>query len=166
MYFTDRWPGFDSGLYAGLRLVEILSHTDKDIDELLEGITHYYSTEELKVHVEDEIKFSVIEKKFHEFEKAMDLNDYVEVEKIVIVLEELINKNGIRLICLPVLGNSFISWIFSSITISSSGSSILGSSSKLTGTFLFTKVISYFLSISLTSIILLSTISYPSLVVT
>ena len=33
----------------------------------------------------------LIEKKFNEFEKAMDLNDYVEVEKIVLVLEELIN---------------------------------------------------------------------------
>jgi len=45
---------------------------------------------ELDTYIEKE--FSVIEKKFHEFEKAMDLNDYVEVEKIVIVLEELINK--------------------------------------------------------------------------
>ena len=41
-------------------------------------------------YIEDE--FESIEKKFSEFEKAMDLNDYVEVEKIVIVLEELINK--------------------------------------------------------------------------
>lgn len=45
---------------------------------------------ELDTYIEKE--FTVIEKKFHEFEKAMDLNDYVEVEKIVIVLEELINK--------------------------------------------------------------------------
>lgn len=45
---------------------------------------------ELDTYLEKE--FNVIEKKFHEFEKAMDLNDYVEVEKIVIVLEELINK--------------------------------------------------------------------------
>lgn len=45
---------------------------------------------ELDAYIEKE--FNVIEKKFHEFEKAMDLNDYVEVEKIVIVLEELINK--------------------------------------------------------------------------
>lgn len=45
---------------------------------------------ELDVYIEKE--FSVIEKKFHEFEKAMDLNDYVEVEKIVLILEELINN--------------------------------------------------------------------------
>jgi len=45
---------------------------------------------ELDTYIEKE--FDVIEKKFHEFEKAMDLNDYVEVEKIVIILEEYINK--------------------------------------------------------------------------
>lgn len=45
---------------------------------------------EIDTYIENE--FQVIDKKFHEFEKAMDLNDYVEVEKIVIVLEELINN--------------------------------------------------------------------------
>ena len=45
-----------------------------------------------EVDIVIEKEFNSIEKKFSEFEKAMDLNDYVEVEKIVIVLEELINK--------------------------------------------------------------------------
>ena len=38
VYFRDRWLGFDSGLYAGLRLLEILSKTDKNVDDLLELI--------------------------------------------------------------------------------------------------------------------------------
>lgn len=62
VYFRDRWPGFDSGLYAGLRLLEILSNTDKSIEDLLEGVNHYYSTEELKFKSPDEKKFQVIEK--------------------------------------------------------------------------------------------------------
>ena len=61
VYFRDRFPGFDSGLYAGLRLLEILSHTNKSVDELLEGITKYFSTEELKFKSPDTIKFKVIE---------------------------------------------------------------------------------------------------------
>ena len=44
----------------------------------------------IDTYIEEE--FVTIEKKFHEFEKAMDLNDYVEVEKIVIVLEKLIDN--------------------------------------------------------------------------
>jgi len=38
------------------------------------------------------LQFEVIDKKFQDFEDAMDRNDYVEVEKIVINIEELINE--------------------------------------------------------------------------
>ena len=62
VYFNDRWPGFDSGMYAGLRLLEIMSKTDKTIDELLEGINHYYSTEEIKFASTDEKKIEVVDK--------------------------------------------------------------------------------------------------------
>ena len=62
VYFRDKFPGYDDGIYAGLRLIELLSHTDKPLNTLLDGINKYYSTEELKIKVEDEIKFKVIEK--------------------------------------------------------------------------------------------------------
>lgn len=60
--FNDKWPGFDSGIYSGLRLLEILSNEDKNITELLEGITKYYDTPEIKVPVSDENKFMTVEK--------------------------------------------------------------------------------------------------------
>jgi len=62
VYFRDRWPGFDSGLYAGLRILEILSKTDKKVSELLEGISKYYSTEELKFESSDSKKVDVVNK--------------------------------------------------------------------------------------------------------
>lgn len=62
VYFRDKFPGYDDGIYAGIRLIELLSNTDKPLNTLLDGINKYYSTEELKVKVEDEIKFKVIEK--------------------------------------------------------------------------------------------------------
>ena len=62
VYFRDRWPGFDSGLYAGLRMLEILSYTDKNVDQLLDGINKYYSTEELKFSSSDDKKFGIVEK--------------------------------------------------------------------------------------------------------
>lgn len=62
VYFRDRWPGFDSGIYAGLRLVEILSHTDKSVDELALGIPVYYSTPEIKFATSDDIKFGIVSK--------------------------------------------------------------------------------------------------------
>lgn len=60
LWFRDKWPGFDDGIYAGLRLVEILSKTDKKTSELLENTNKYYSTEELKYSVSDETKFAVV----------------------------------------------------------------------------------------------------------
>lgn len=62
VYFRDRWLGFDSGLYAGLRILEILSKTDKNVLELLSGINKYFSTEELKFKSSDDVKFDVISK--------------------------------------------------------------------------------------------------------
>lgn len=60
MYFTDRWPGLDSGLYNGLRMLEILSKTDKSFSSLIDGINEYYNTPEIKVAVTDDIKFEIV----------------------------------------------------------------------------------------------------------
>ena len=76
VYFNERWPGFDSGLYAGLRLVEILSKTDKKTSELLEGINEYYATEELKFPSSDENKWGIVEKiKEYAIEKGYNIID-------------------------------------------------------------------------------------------
>lgn len=61
VYFRDKFPGYDDGIYAGIRLIELLSHTDKPLSSLLDGINKYYSTEELKVQVDDLVKFEVID---------------------------------------------------------------------------------------------------------
>ena len=62
VYFRDKFPGYDDGIYAGMRLIELLSHTDKPLSSLLDGINKYYSTEEIKVKVDDSNKFNIIEK--------------------------------------------------------------------------------------------------------
>ena len=62
VFFRDRFNGYDDGIYAGLRLIEILTHTDKNINELLSGVSHYISTPELKISVSDEKKFEVVNK--------------------------------------------------------------------------------------------------------
>ena len=49
IFFNDgRWPGFDDGLYAGLRMVEILSRTD-DPTALLSSLPTAVNTPELQV---------------------------------------------------------------------------------------------------------------------
>jgi len=62
VYFRDKFPGYDDGIYAGMRLIEMLSYTDKPLSSLLDGINKYYSTDELKVKVDDAKKFNIVEK--------------------------------------------------------------------------------------------------------
>lgn len=72
IYFRDRFLGFDSGLYAGLRLVEVLSKTKESVEELLEGIEKYIETPEIKIPTADAIKFQVIDA----FEEACKQREY------------------------------------------------------------------------------------------
>ena len=62
VFFRDRFNGYDDGIYAGLRLIELLTNTNKSIPELLSGINKYYSTKEMKIPCSDDIKFEVIDK--------------------------------------------------------------------------------------------------------
>ena len=52
-----------------------MSHNDKKVSEMLEGINNYYSTEELKFHSPDDKKFGVVEKiKEYAMNKGYDCN--------------------------------------------------------------------------------------------
>ena len=86
VYFRDRFPGFDSGLYAGLRLLEILSHTEKTVDELTEGIPVYYSTPELKFPVNDDIKFGIVEK-IGEYASGKGYQ-YLDIDGVKVLFED------------------------------------------------------------------------------
>jgi phosphomannomutase/phosphoglucomutase len=62
IYFRDKWPGYDDGIYAGMRLIEMLSHTNKPLSSYLDNLSKYYSTPEIKVKVDDAIKFDIANK--------------------------------------------------------------------------------------------------------
>jgi phosphomannomutase/phosphoglucomutase len=51
-FFCDKWYGFDDGLYAGARLLEILSHFD-DPSLVLEALPKGFSTPELNIKLEE-----------------------------------------------------------------------------------------------------------------
>ena len=62
LYFNDGKFPIGSGFVAALRLLEILSKTDKSITELLEGVTEYKSTPEIKIATDDDKKFDIVNK--------------------------------------------------------------------------------------------------------
>ncbi|MGZ8230446.1 MAG: phosphomannomutase/phosphoglucomutase [Burkholderiales bacterium] len=61
IFFADRNYGYDDALYAGLRLVEILSSTGKTIGELLEDLPRSYTTPEIRIDTTEEKKHSIVE---------------------------------------------------------------------------------------------------------
>ena len=56
IFFKERWYGFDDGLYAGARLLEILSHTQKTSSEIFRSLPNSINTPELKIPMPDEQK--------------------------------------------------------------------------------------------------------------
>jgi phosphomannomutase/phosphoglucomutase len=61
IFFADRFYGFDDATYAGARVLEILSKTDKKLSELLADLPETSSTPELRVDCSDDTKFEVVE---------------------------------------------------------------------------------------------------------
>lgn len=61
IFFADRYYGFDDGLYAAMRLLDILMRQPLSLAQLLEDVPHFYGTPEMRFDCEDTRKFSVIE---------------------------------------------------------------------------------------------------------
>ena len=59
MFFKERWYGFDDGLYAGARLLEILSRA-ADLDAPLREIPDSVSTPELQIKLNEGENFTLI----------------------------------------------------------------------------------------------------------
>lgn len=59
IFFNDRWYGFDDGLYAGARLLELLS-SRMDIDAELAAIPDAVSTPELQIRLKEGENYAII----------------------------------------------------------------------------------------------------------
>lgn len=73
IFFADRFYGFDDATYAGARVLEILSKTDKTLSELLADLPQTFSTAELRVPCAEEIKFSIVRQIAEEFSKTNEV---------------------------------------------------------------------------------------------
>ena len=76
VFFKDRWYGFDDGLYAGARLLELVSR-EKNASQLLEALPDSISTPELNVALEregDNHRLIAQLQKTAKFEGATDVN--------------------------------------------------------------------------------------------
>jgi phosphomannomutase/phosphoglucomutase len=61
MYFADRYFGYDDGIYAACRALEILAAETTPLSARLAGMPRYVSTPEIRVDCTDTDKFRVVE---------------------------------------------------------------------------------------------------------
>ena len=60
IFFNDRWPGFDDGIYAGARMLEIISNLGEN-EDVFKGLPKLASTPEINIESTDEEKFKIVE---------------------------------------------------------------------------------------------------------
>ena len=60
IFFSDRYYGYDDGIYAALRVLELISD-NYTLDDFLKSLPKTFSTQEIKINCSDEVKFTIIE---------------------------------------------------------------------------------------------------------
>lgn len=73
IFFAHRYYGFDDGVYAGGRLLEILSHSNGDLTDLLADVPVTVATPEIRLDCPEEHKFTVVERALAHFQQEAKL---------------------------------------------------------------------------------------------
>lgn len=61
IFFNDRWSGFDDGLYAAVRLLEVLSDLGQSLDEVLDELETSVYTPEILIPISEAEKFDLMQ---------------------------------------------------------------------------------------------------------
>jgi phosphomannomutase/phosphoglucomutase len=61
IFFAENWYGFDDGMYAAARIVELLSRSEKPFSAFFDGLPKVFTTPEFKIPCSDIAKFRVVE---------------------------------------------------------------------------------------------------------
>ena len=75
MFFTEGFYGHDDALYGAARLLRILADSGQTVRELLADVPPFVSTPELRIEVDEESKFSIVEKAVEYFRARYDVID-------------------------------------------------------------------------------------------
>ena len=62
IFIKDRWYGYDDGIYAAVRFMELVSKQPASVEELLQNLPQSIVTPELRIDVSDEQKFHLMDR--------------------------------------------------------------------------------------------------------
>ena len=70
IFFADRYFGYDDAIYAGARLLELISNCEQGISEMLADVPKTYKTPEIRMDCSEKRKFEIVSKVQEFFEKS------------------------------------------------------------------------------------------------
>jgi len=85
MFFADRWFGFDDAVYAGIRLVELLTQSDKTLAQLYDTLPVLRNTPEIRMTCPDDVKFEVVKRAVAWFRERYPI---VDVDGVRVMFQE------------------------------------------------------------------------------
>jgi len=85
MFFADRYFGYDDGIYAACRALEILAAGERGLGESLADLPRFVSTPEIRVDSTDEDKFRLVEEVAAHFRPSQPT---IEVDGVRILFPE------------------------------------------------------------------------------
>jgi phosphomannomutase/phosphoglucomutase len=80
LFFAHRWLGFDDGAYAGARLIEMLSRSDRTLAEHYETLPPAVNTPEIRVGCPDDRKLAVVERAAALLASRADVAEVVDID--------------------------------------------------------------------------------------
>lgn len=79
MFFAEDYYGYDDAIFASLKLLQILSNTDKTLSQLTAEVPFYYATPETRVKITspdaDRLKFKIVRELQEQFRKKYQVID-------------------------------------------------------------------------------------------
>ncbi len=82
IFFAHRWLGFDDGIYAGARILEILSRTKRTLAELAAELPVMINTPEIRIDCPDDVKFAVVAKVTARLREDKNVTRVVDVDGV------------------------------------------------------------------------------------
>ena len=78
IFFNDRWPGFDDGIYAGARMLEIIASSNEK--NVFESVPNLVSTPEINIKAADDQKFKIVDQFIKDSE--FDSTNIIDIDGI------------------------------------------------------------------------------------
>ncbi|MFN2427686.1 MAG: phosphomannomutase/phosphoglucomutase [Candidatus Binatia bacterium] len=85
IFFADRYFGFDDGIYAGARMIEILARSGRTLSELLSDLPRTVYTPEIRLPCPDDQKFLLAEAAQRRFRELG--HEIVDVDGVRVIFE-------------------------------------------------------------------------------